>query len=375
MPDLTNQHDPTDSEFEAQHTEMLRTVSTSRIMIPILIGVAVVGFLFWRQFDPEALGRVSWNARSIFWVGMAIVLLVFRHLSYAFRLYTIADGELRYLKCVELIFIWEFSSAVTPTSVGGSAVALFAMAQENLSAARTAAIVIYTVVLDTFFFVLTLPVLFLFFGFGMIQPGAQQLSDLRVWGDYFLITYTVMLVYGSVFYYGLFRDPRRIKQFLMWMTRLPLLRRYAKGAEKTGNEFIEASKEISQQGRSYHLRAIAGTVGAWSCKFMLMGCLVIAFTQVNPLQLSDQLLVYARFEAMFIIVLLAPTPGGAGFAELAFGQFLSDFIPRSVSLIIAVVWRLLAYYSYLLAGAVILPNWIRGVVNRRRITKAAAHTE
>ena len=67
-------------------------------------------------------------------------------------------------KCIELIFIWEFSSAVSPTSVGGSAVAFFVLAQEKLSTAKTATIVLYTVVLDTIFFVGTLPILFAFFG-------------------------------------------------------------------------------------------------------------------------------------------------------------------------------------------------------------------
>ena len=57
-----------------------------------------------------------------------------------------------------------------PTSVGGSAVALFVLAQEKLSAAKTATIVIYSAVLDTLFFVSTLLVLYLVFGWVMIRP-------------------------------------------------------------------------------------------------------------------------------------------------------------------------------------------------------------
>ncbi|NJN77591.1 MAG: hypothetical protein HC803_04080 [Saprospiraceae bacterium] len=48
------------------------------------------------------------------------------------RLHILTEGEFTWRKCFELIFIWEFSSAVTPTSVGGSAVALFVLSQEKL---------------------------------------------------------------------------------------------------------------------------------------------------------------------------------------------------------------------------------------------------
>jgi uncharacterized membrane protein YbhN (UPF0104 family) len=71
---------------------------------------------------------------------------------------------------------------------------------------------------------------------------------------------------------------------------------------------------------------------------------------------------YARLQAMFIIMAFSPSPGGAGFAEFVFGDFLSDFVNiPSVALIIALVWRVMSYYLYLAAGAVIVPNWIRNV--------------
>ena len=51
-----------------------------------------------------------------------------------------------------IMFIWKFSSAVTPTSIGGSAVALVVLSQEKLSTAKTATIVVYTIILDGLYF-------------------------------------------------------------------------------------------------------------------------------------------------------------------------------------------------------------------------------
>ena len=62
----------------------------------------------------------------------------------------------------------------------------------------------------------------------------------------------------------------------------------------------------------------------------------------------------------------SPTPGGAGFAEIVFNGFLSDYVPAGISIIIAFMWRGLTYYAYLIAGVVVVPNWIRNLINRRK---------
>ena len=64
---------------------------------------------------------------------------------------------------------------------------------------------------------------------------------------------------------------------------------------------------------------------------------------------------------MYIVTLFSPTPGGAGIAEIVFGGFLSDYIPATTALVIAFLWRILTYYSYLLAGAFVVPNWINNL--------------
>jgi glycosyltransferase 2 family protein len=78
-------------------------------------------------------------------------------------------------------------------------------------------------------------------------------------------------------------------------------------------------------------------------------------------------LLYSRLESMFVIMAFSPSPGGAGFAEYVFGEFFTDFMPVSVSLIVAFIWRLISYYTYLAAGVIIIPNWINKVRKARQI--------
>ncbi|MCB9081056.1 MAG: flippase-like domain-containing protein [Lewinellaceae bacterium] len=366
---------PANDPFPDEHQDALRSIRMSRVILPILLGVAAVAYLLWRKFDPAEFAKINWTGHTFFWIGMSVLLLIVRHLAYASRLYLLAKGSFSWLKCIELIFIWEFSSAVSPTSIGGSAVAFFVLAQEKLSTARTATIVLYTIVLDSLFFLTNLPLLFLFFGANMIRPGLTGWQDLGGWGQYFVFSYLLMFAYSSVFYYGLFINPRQLKRLLTGVTRIRFLQRFQARAAQLGEEMIVASGELKKQTWYFHLAAFTATGVAWSCRFLLLNCLIIAFVTGIATDFWNQFALYARLETMFVIILFSPTPGGAGFVEVLFGGFLTDYVSnKTLATVISTIWRLLAYYSYLFAGVIIVPNWIRKRVNERRLRKAGEQT-
>lgn len=357
-------------QFTEEQQEVLNSIRISRIIIPVLIGIAAVFYMLLRQFDPKEFATIDWTSHTWFWISITIVLLIIRHIAYATRLRILSEGVFSWKKCIELIFIWEFSSAVSPTSVGGSAVAFFVLAQEKLSTAKTATIVLYTIVLDSIFFIGTLPLLYACFGNTMIRPNVTSLSDIGGWGYYFLIAYIVMATYGSIFYYGLFINPVQLKRFLVGFTRIKWLRKYRAKAIALGDDMMVASKALKQHDYKFHIQAFLATATAWSCRFLLLNCLIIAFIHTIPTDFWTQFQLYARLETMFVIIAFSPTPGGAGFVEILFGGFLSDYVANpTYATVISTIWRLLTYYSYLLAGAIIIPNWIRTVLNQRRLKK------
>lgn len=364
---MTNKNTEPLEEFTEEQQEVLRSIRTSRIILPILIGVGVVIYLFFQNFNPEDFNKIQWTSRAWFWIGLSTALLILRHIAYATRLRIVSDGQFTWKKCVELIFIWEFSSAVTPTSVGGSAVAFFVLSQEKLSAAKTATIVLYTVVLDTIFFVGTLPVLLFFIGPKMIRPELTSWATVDVWGYYFFIAYGLMATYGFIFYYGLFINPVQLKRFLVGMTKIKFLRKFRQKAVDLGNEMVIASKEMKRKSWQYHLGAFGATATAWSCRFLLLNCLIIALVSSVSTNFWTQFGLYGRLETMFIVIAFSPTPGGAGFVEGVFNPFVADYVSNGTSAtIIATIWRVMTYYSYLLIGAIIIPNWIRQQLNSRK---------
>lgn len=365
-----------DQEFEKDRQEILRSIKPARIVIPILIGLGAVGYLFYNSFKENSgqIKSISWDNHVLFWVCLSFVILIIRHLAYANRLRVLSDREFSWKKCIELIFIWEFSSAISPTSVGGSAVALVVLAQEKLSTARTTSIVLYSAILDTIFFIGTLPILFFLLGPTVIRPGLNSLNDLDGWGYTFLGAYALMFVYGSLFFYGLFINPKIMHRLLRWLTSWGWFKKHRESADQLGQDFIVSSREMGKKKAKWHVEAFLSTATAWSCRFLLLNCLIIAFVPLISLDFWTQFAVYGRMETMFVIIAFSPTPGAAGFAEIVFPGFVGDYVSgESIALVIAVIWRFFTYYLYLFVGAIIIPNWLRGVIDRRVKSKRARH--
>lgn len=338
----------------------------SRIILPVVLGVSAVAYLFYRQFDPAQFRTIEWTATAFFWIGVAALLLVLRHFFVSFRLYAITRGYFSFRKCLELIVLWEFSGALTPTSKGGPFVMLFVLTQEKLPAGRTAAAVFYTMICDSGFFVLTLPFWLLVYGPIMVYPGMKSYSDVGLASGAFFVTYAMMVIYWLILVFLLLLRPQYARRSLFWLAGRRWLKRWSPKLQRLGQEFERAAGEISSQDWRYHLKVVLSTIGAWTSKFILINFLIVAIVPSIPLDGATQAFIYARLVAMFVIMTFSPTPGGAGLAEVALAGFISDFVPPGIGLVVALLWRGMAYYGYLLLGAFVVPNWVARQVAARK---------
>lgn len=349
---------------EADQQRFARSLRSSRIILPVLLGVAAVAWLFYRQFDPEQFKSISWTWTAFAWIGTAFLLLVVRHFFYALRLKAITGHQFSWRKCMELMVIWEFSSALTPTSKGGPFVMLFALTKEGLSAGRTTATVFYAMVCDSGFFVLSLPLLLGIYGPPMLYPGMTQYSDVGLASGTFFVTYGLMSSYWLILVFFLLIRPSVSQTVLGWIARRRIMLRWGPKLVQLGRDFTIAAAEMRSRPWKEHLQVIVGTLGVWTCKFAMINCLIIAIVPSTPLDGGTQAFIYARLVAMFIIMTFSPTPGGAGLAELALANFISDYVPVGIGLVVALLWRGMAYYGYLLLGAIIVPAWIRSKIKK-----------
>ena len=349
-------------------SQIPKLFSFRRIVWPSIIGLAVVLYLLYQSFNPEALKQITWNFNLSFWVFMGFVMMVIRQVAYMYRIRILTDNKLSWGKAFDVIMLWEFASAATPSIVGGSIAALFILNKENISMGRSTAIVLCTTFLDQMFFIIFAPLFFLLADSGIIFPKEEAcLSGLNIlfWGTdkalviAFIIGYTGFLIYTLAIAYGLFINPRGLEKLIVKLFSIRLLRKWKQGAIKAGEDVFIASKELQSQSVSFWWKTSIATILSWSARYFVVNCILIAF--MVALDTGDHFIIYARQFVMWIILLIPTTPGSTGVAEITFLKVLCEFIPSGLDTLLVLLWRMLSYYPYLILGLILLPRWLRRV--------------
>jgi hypothetical protein len=76
-----------------------------------------------KEIDASALSYLSITWNSIFWIWVAFLFVLSRTFFYVWRIRSLCDGNLSWMATLRIILLWEFTSAISPSTVGGTALA------------------------------------------------------------------------------------------------------------------------------------------------------------------------------------------------------------------------------------------------------------
>jgi uncharacterized protein (TIRG00374 family) len=289
--------------------------------------------------------------------------MIGRDLGYMIRIRILSEHDLNWRQAFRVIMLWEFTSAITPSTVGGTAVAVVFVHKEGITVGRSTSIVLATSFLDELYFVIMFPLILTIVGGDILFTTSLQGTGIALLNNLVFVAiagYLIILTWVILVGYGLFIDPVKIKKTIIWFFGLPLLRRWKESAVKAGDDIVESSHELKSKPFVFWIKAFTATFLSWTSRYWVVNAILVAFFTIN-----DHLLIFARQLVTWIMMIISPTPGGSGFAELILGRYISDAIPAdlasvgSLALAIAIIWRIISYYPYLIIGASIVPGWIQ----------------
>jgi uncharacterized protein (TIRG00374 family) len=316
----------------------------------------------YRNFDKDTFSFLEFSWHVVFFLLLAVLMMVVRDVAYMYRLMVMTDYDLSWKQAFNVIMLWEFSSAISPSVVGGTGPAIFFLYKEGLSGGRSTAVVLTAIFLDEVFFILSVPLVYAVFGDKIFPPNSLEYGTIL---SAFYIGYLIIFVYTLFLAYALFINPQMFKSFVSWVFLFPILVRWRTRARKSANHLIQTSKIIRKKPFSYWAKSMLATILSWTGRYWVVNFLLMAFV-AQKYSFADHLLIYGRQLSMWIILLISPTPGGSGVAEYIFADFLGDFITNTSWYVpLAFFWRLISYYPYLFIGAVILPVWLRRVFSNK----------
>jgi uncharacterized protein (TIRG00374 family) len=342
--------------------DLVKKLKPVRIIIPIILGLAVVAWLIIKEIRTDVFSQLSFTWGSVFWLFIAWCCMIFRDLGYMIRIRILSDKDLTWRQAFRVIMLWEFTSAITPSTVGGTAVAVVFLNKEGISVGRSTSIVLATSFLDELYFVIMLPVLLIIVGGTTLFTTSLQGTGASFLNELILFTtigYSVIFIWVILVGYGLFFNPEGIRKLIVGFFRLPGLRRWHEAAERAGNDIVLSSHELSKRSFSFWIKAVTATFLSWTARYWVVNAILVAFFTI-----SDHFLIFARQLVTWIMMIISPTPGGSGFAEMIMSRYISDLIPAdpvyagSIALAMAILWRIISYYPYLLIGSLIIPGWI-----------------
>lgn len=336
-----------------------------KIFIPVVIGIGAVVWLMIRDAQSQNLVEVwreiNFSTSTLFFIFLAWMSMIGRDFGLSWRFRTLTDSQLSWKKAIKVNCLCEFTSCVTPSAVGGSSFGIFYLHHEGIDMGRATTLVFTTIFLDELFFVVICPIVSLFTPNGTLfeSQGAGFSQGLRLT---FWIVYAAITVWTIILFLGVIVNPKGICKALKVLFSISFLKRWRKRVESLTDNMIRTSDELRGKSFMWWIRAFMATALSWSSRFFTVCALFMAFV---PDVMPDQWLIFARQIVVWVVLIAVPTPGGSGVSEWLFTEFYANLIPSAgLALILAVFWRLISYYIYLIIGATLVPKWIGETIDR-----------
>jgi len=348
---------------EQNQDNVLKIFNSKRIAIAIGIGLVAIFYMLYKEMNANGITIKDFFSNiadaSLFWMLMAFVVLILRDGGYMYRIRNLTSKKLSWKSSFYVVLLWEFASALTPSVVGGAAIAIFILSKEKIPFGKSLAYVMLTTILDNLFFVLAALWVLLTTG-SEIFPETSSISRSSLQFSFYF-SYALIALYVFIMAFGLFISPRSFKKLLMKITSWKIFRRLRKQANEQGTQMLLASEELKTAKFSYWFKASVSTLFIWIARYFMLNCLIAAFSK-SPLTVLQHQQALAQQVIMWIAQLISPTPGASGVAEGLFKVFFESlFATASISIFVAFLWRTITHIAYLLTGAFVIKKWLKRV--------------
>ncbi len=295
--------------------------------------------VIWYTYTPGVLTHLA--PKRLPGLGIALVVSFLRVWFTAAKFRVLSEGVISWLGSFRIVLTWDFTSAVTPSTIGGAPMATYAMTKEGLKLGEATAIILYSVLLDQIWFAIAIPILIVSGIFFEVVP-----TEVGFVGEASMILlYLFLLSYASLLAYGVLVKPAAIKKVINWVFKLPFLNRYQGRISAEAEKFESYAHQLRKKPISFLLKAFFFSTMTWFCRIALPTIVVLSLLP------APEILSVLRSLAMNLAFLVVPTPGGSGGVEGLFVLFQGPLISRESFIGLALfLWRIISYYISIAIG-------------------------
>ncbi len=331
--------------------ETFKTIA--KITLPIAIGIIALIWLFSGEFSLDVFKQVDLNRRLLISLFFVVIFVIGRDWGMCWRFKILTDDNLSWRSSLRVTMLCEFTSTITPTSVGGGTLSMIFLNREGINWGHATTITMTTLFLDELFFVITCPLIVLFFSsdslFGFADKTFTHNLQILFW-----VIYIAIAVWTLLLFVGIFVKPKFIRNMLMSIFSCKLLYRWKNGVDELSSNMFTASIRLKSRSKRWWTKSFVATSVSWLSRYLLVNAL---FWGLYPA--ADQIVVFVRQFIVWTILTVSPTPGGSGVSEYLFNVYYGDIIAGgAMILMLALLWRIFSYYIYIILGIFMMPSFL-----------------
>lgn len=336
------------------------TFSIWKVMLPVAIGLTVVFLMLRHDAEDGNVGAV-WNSIrftpwTIFCIFLGVICMGLRDVGLTWRFRALTDRKLSWKQAWTVDMMCEFTNCITPSAVGGSSLGPVYLNSEGVEFGRATTLMLTTLFMDELFFVLSCPLIILFTSDSDIFNSSGETFSHGIKYTFWIV-YAMIMVWTFVLFLGIIWKPAWIQKILNKISKWRILRRWKNSIEGLGSNMIAAAAELRSKPFKFWLEIFCGTALSWTARYFVVNALFLGFL---PSTDKYQWVILARQFVVWVVLMVSPTPGGAGLSEWLFSNYYGDLVgTASMALILAIFWRLITYYLYLIIGVIITPGWLK----------------
>lgn len=352
------------------------TFSFWKILLPVAIGLTVVVLMFIHDARKEDLLSVwegiHFNNRTVWFILIAFICMFGRDFGLTWRFRALTDYQLSWGKAYKVDMLCEFTSCVTPSAVGGSSLGMIFLNTQGIEFGRATTLMITTLFLDELFFTLACPIVVLFTPAHELFASAGTSFSHGIKYTFWFV-YIILVLWTFILFTGIIWKPGWINSLLGRMSKWKILSRWSDKMTDLGNNMVATSVELKKKPFGFWCEVFGGTALSWISRYLVVNAL---FFGLMPSDDPYQWIIFARQIVIWVVMMVCPTPGGAGLSEWLFSEYYGDLVATAgIALIMAIFWRLITYYLYLCIGAIIVPGWLSSSLNKVRQNGGVEKTE
>ncbi|HBC46440.1 MAG TPA: hypothetical protein DEO84_05400 [candidate division Zixibacteria bacterium] len=251
------------------------------------------------------------------------------------------------IQAIKTAVVTDLGSGITPSSTGGGYFKLAFLIRYGFDPGEATLLTFLGTIEDALFFAVTLPVAIILchaWSNPMVNTATSNLVS------HWPVVVVVALILAVIYFvfirkknYSSFDKQESNLKRPVFVERIRLL------IHKYENQFLSALTFVVKNGKStFGICTLLSGLG-WCCRYGAISALVLGLGLK-----ADFVLFFLLQWVIFTTMILIPTPGAVGGAEVTFALVFTNIVPSAVLPILVGAWRFVTFYMLIAIGAIFM---------------------